>query len=1527
MTGGCLWTTGLVLLAVCVKIGLRADDGGAVFIREFTLIRRDHLPEDSLHEGPSSQKPEDPSSRTARSEEDRDTLWDAWGSWSECSRTCGGGASYSLRRCLSSKTCEGQNIKYRTCSNVDCPPDAGDFRAQQCSAHADVRYQGQYHEWLPVDNDPDNPCALKCKAKGSGLVVELAPKVLDGTRCYTESLDMCISGVCQIVGCDHELGSTAKEDNCGVCNGDGSSCRLVRGHYKSQHSSGKTEDTVVVIPYKSRHVRLVLKGPDHLYVESKTLQGVKGELELDSSGQYHLENTTLDYQKLSDKEVLRITGPLGADFTVKVQYASGADSVVQFIYYQPIVHRWRETDFFPCSVTCGGGYQLTSAECFDLRSGRVVVDQYCHYYPENIKPKPKLQECNMEPCLASDGYKQIMPYDLYHPLPRWESSPWTACSTSCGGGIQSRSVSCVEEDMQGIITPTEEWKCLYSPKSAILQPCNTFDCPTWLAQEWSPCTVTCGQGLRYRVVLCIDHRGLHAGGCNPTTKPHIKEECLVTVPCYKPAEKVPVEAKPLWHKQAIELEEVIVTEEPTFIPGPWQPCSRTCGAGIQQRAVKCQVLLSFSQTVADLPDDECEGVKPATSQPCYRTPCSGVEGQGRADEQEEEEGNPPQREELHDWEYEGFTECSESCGGGVQEAVVICLNKQTREAADQSLCVSSRRPPQLLQDCNTQPCPPRWETGVWSSCSATCGVGLMTRTVACTHSPSRDSNHTETLRDEECRMPKPSPVQACNRFDCPPMWDSRDWGKCSRSCGGGTQRREVLCKQRFSDGSVLELPDTFCPSKSPATQQSCAKQECPPQWVTTDWSPCSVTCGDGIQRLQAVCKRQGEDEQYQIVAPETCAPALKPTSIRACSLRPCEKNIKLEVIKPDPTILAQRKVYIQWRKGKKLQFVVGGYAYLLPWTSVVLRCPTRRFRKGHIQWLKEGRPLVSLPHLSITSQGYMKIQQLRPSDAGIYTCVAGQAQENFVLKVIGSKQKLSVPETGESWLLSDGQRKASQPDVASTGERFWELHISLNQYDNIVQRLLDLKGSILDEKEPDLTDSNEKNRSTMEDEETSELSSPLMLIADTHRLDEIIHNLSEGFGGPRGEQLIAQLLTELTMTQGENNESTLHPPEKAESSTQGPLLYKPNIKTHPTRLRGPMIIHRPRKVGVVSSSEVVVHVGMPVLLQRQVASVELKCEALGNPKPTITWTKSGKELHYNSRVGLLSDGSLRILSPSKVDEGLYTCIARNRLGFTSLSSQLQITGDKGSSCVQGNSMAVDGLLCPEKNNTSPSVELCHGQACPLRWRVAPWSPCSASCGGGIQSRRVSCVRGSEEGVSEVESQRCVGTGRRPSDTRPCNLQPCARWATTPWGPCHGHCVGPSLATQHRHVYCQDTKASKVPHRMCSGLQRPSSLKNCSTEACALQWRVGPWTQCTATCGRHGFQSRQVTCAHRRTGKAVREHHCTWRPRPPSWQRCNVLSCGRGECRDSTRYCEKVRQLELCPLPQFKSRCCQSCRDT
>lgn len=314
-------------------------------------------------------------------------------------------------------------------------------------------------------------------------------------------------------------------------------------------------------------------------------------------------------------------------------------------------------------------------------------------------------------------------------------------------------------------------------------------------------------------------------------------------------------------------------------------------------------------------------------------------------------------------------------------------------------------------------------------------------------------------------------------------------------------------------------------------------------------------------------------------------------------------------VKPEPTILAQNKVYIQWRKGKKLQLAVGGYAYLLPWTTVVLRCPTRHFRKGHIQWLKDGQPLSGVPHLSITPLGYVKIQQVRAPDAGVYTCVAGSAREHFVLQVIGSKQKLSVP---DSWPPSGGQQKVGQPD----GDRFPKLPISLNRYDNVVERLLELKGSLQGDKDT------EKTRATLEDQ------NPFVLITDTHRLDEITH---EGLGGPGGEQLIAQLLSELTLTQGETNESTLHPPEHAESSTQGPLLYRPNIKAHSSRPRRPVILQQSRNVEVVPSSDGVVHVGVPVLLQKHIPSLEMRCEVLGNPEPTRTWTKNGKKLQYSSR--------------------------------------------------------------------------------------------------------------------------------------------------------------------------------------------------------------------------------------------------------------------------------------------------------
>uniref|UniRef100_A0A8B9DPX1 ADAMTS-like protein 1 n=1 Tax=Anser cygnoides TaxID=8845 RepID=A0A8B9DPX1_ANSCY len=1558
---------------------------------------------------------------------------------------------------------------------------------------------------------------------------------------------------CQIVGCDRQLGSAVKEDNCGVCNGDGSTCRLVRGQYKSQLSANKLDDTVVAIPYGSRHVRLVLKGPDHLYLETKTLQGVKGENNLSSTGSFIVDNSSIDFQTFPDKEILRISGPLTADFTVKIRYAGAADCSVQFMFYQPIIHRWRETDFFPCSASCGGGYQLTSAECFDLRSNRIVADQYCHYYPENIKPKPKLQECNLNPCPASDGYKQIMPYDLYHPLPQWESTPWTACSSSCGGGIQSRSVSCVEEDIQGHISPVEEWKCMYTPKMPVVQPCNIFDCPKWLAQEWSPCTVTCGQGLRYRVVLCIDHRGMHTGGCSSKTKPHIKEECIVPTPCYKPKEKLPVEAKLPWYKQAQELEEgAVVSEEPSFIPEAWSSCSVTCGVGSQVRLVKCQVLLSFSQSVADLPIDECEGLKPVSQRACYSGPCSGEATEYTPEETDLLYGSLQEFDELYDWRYEGYTECSESCGGGKCKMFLCCMCFPSLSA-----CFSVRTPMDF-------------------TCSLTCGVGLQTRDVFCSHLLSRETNETVILADELCHKPKPSLVQACNRFDCPPSWYPTEWQECSQTCGGGVQKQDMLCKQRLADGSLLELPETFCSMPKPVTQQACKNEDRPNEWLLSDWSQCSVSCGEGTQSRNAICRKMLKTGGSVIINSSLCPPLPFSSLIRPCALATCARHNR-PAHKQSPHIVAVKKVYIQTRKQKKLHFIVGGYAYLLPKTSVILRCPTRRFRKSMITWEKDDKRLISSAHITIAPYSYMKIHRLKPSDTGTYTCIAGPAREHFVIKLIGSNKKL-IPGQPAVIREEESMRKASLNEALRTQEKHINGilfngskaekrgHIAepSSWYDDIVSRLLQHRGWPGENLESwEAQEPMERNVSSEEDQ-SREYNLPFTMVTEQKRLDDIMRNLSqqpEELKDIYTEQLVVQLAHDVFRSHLEHQESVLKASRRRVDSTSVEYPFHRCVSGFTSSLRTssaeallptsmdmtnslrrphqkPAILRKISAAQQLSASEVVTHLGQTVVLASGTLSVLLHCEAVGNPKPTISWAKNGEEVKYSDRMLLQPDDSLQILAPVEADVGFYACNASNALGSDSVSIAVTLAGkplikasratvmntelpavtvdigstvktiqranvtincqvagvpeaevtwfknkvklssahhlhdglllianvsladqglysckaanlrgevtessqlfvlepprplpnledltavlfstgtrppsvltspsgtkmaiSPGSSALIGKSShhsismlmllstikkkggggeggtllqkenyvnvslpcflpeyqwSVDKLMacsascghkgvqlpqlrclldgtevnishCKEKPKPALQPIACNRRDCPSRWMVTSWSPCTRSCGGGIQMRRVTCQWLTAKGSSvPMSNEACVQVSKRPVDTQNCNRQPCVEWVASSWGQCNGPCIGPQLAVQHRQILCQTKDGTSVSSDQCSALPRPLSTQNCWTDICGVHWRVSLWTMCTATCGNYGFQSRRVDCVHIRTNKPVLEHYCSWRPRPANWQRCNITPCENMECRDTTRYCEKVKQLKLCQLTHFKSRCCGTC---
>ena len=62
----------------------------------------------------------------------------------------------------------------------------------------------------------------------------------DGTRCRTNSLDVCITGHCEPVGCVRQLYSAAVLDCCGVCNGDGTTCAAKNGTHSVQHLGKKS---------------------------------------------------------------------------------------------------------------------------------------------------------------------------------------------------------------------------------------------------------------------------------------------------------------------------------------------------------------------------------------------------------------------------------------------------------------------------------------------------------------------------------------------------------------------------------------------------------------------------------------------------------------------------------------------------------------------------------------------------------------------------------------------------------------------------------------------------------------------------------------------------------------------------------------------------------------------------------------------------------------------------------------------------------------------------------------------------------------------------------------------------------------------------------------------------------------------------------------------------------------------------------------------------------------------------------------
>nr|XP_033775945.1 A disintegrin and metalloproteinase with thrombospondin motifs 7 isoform X2 [Geotrypetes seraphini] len=158
---------------------------------------------------------------------------------------------------------------------------------------------------------------------------------------------------------------------------------------------------------------------------------------------------------------------------------------------------------------------------------------------------------------------------------------------------------------------------------------------------------------------------------------------------------------------------------------------------------------------------------------------------------------------------------------------------------------------------------PQWETGNWSECSTTCGLGALWRTVQCS-----------TGKDTECDMTeKPIPAQRCYLRPCT-LWHVGNWSKCSKNCGGGVKIRDVQCVDT-RDQRLLRPFHCQAGLFKPPVQTSCHPEPCM-DWYSSSWRECSEACGGGVQERLVTCPESGR-----------CDETLKPNSTRPCNLQPC----------------------------------------------------------------------------------------------------------------------------------------------------------------------------------------------------------------------------------------------------------------------------------------------------------------------------------------------------------------------------------------------------------------------------------------------------------------------------------------------------------------------------------------------------------------------------------------------------------------------------------------------------------------
>ncbi|KAK6639908.1 hypothetical protein RUM43_008184 [Polyplax serrata] len=940
--------------------------------------------------------------------------WGPWQGYGECSRTCGGGVKKSYRDCDNprpqngGKYCTGRRVRYKSCGTRDCPEGSKGFREAQCSAFDynshNIHGVPSTVRWIPKYGlSGDDRCILYCRVFQSNLYYPLKEKVIDGTPCAPESFDICVNGQCKPAGCDHILSSDVRLDQCGKCGGNNDTCRLIQGFFNTS-AEEQGYRTVVRIPAGSSNLDIRQHGTqepgkrDDNFLVLK--DGVTGGRLLNNENilttfrkVIFYDGVALEYSGcLSPVERINASRPLKRDLLVEV--LSAGSLTPPDITYQYTVpksneqrYMWRflDDEWDSCDQVCNGERRRVMV-CVAVETNEIVGDSYCSSIR---KPQPIVEECNTncvlkwritgrsecssncgpgirritKECVQEiAGYREPYPVQniscLHLPNPpldveecegpcnifNWIYGDWSPCSKSCGSGIKIRDAFCAD----ALDRRVSDEKC-HAQEKIIESVCEPQNCPTWTYGEWSGCSVTCGTGVQTRGHWCqIDNKVIDRSYCYGETAPVTQKKCVMLCPSWSFSK--------------------------------WGQCSVTCGEGLRRRSLFCKT------TEGKVVDDTfCRG-KPKPPEKEMSERCGGIcppkhypQGNSIARNYQppynrrHKYPGRPRHDARYQWQPLQWDQCSKTCGNGTQKRPVICRTLYGQRVHD-GACMHLPKPP-VQQICVQRPCPNRWKyvwkTEPWSSCSKTCGRGERTRVVKCVKLPLDSSNAITSydyqhgaywvddgrVDDSNCdKQNKPRERRKCSNKLCPLTWIKGEWSRCSKECGEGYQNRTITCHQvnNYDWLDPTPISNDHCKSlERPAVSRVCKIRDCDAAlyWYPEKWLACTERCGrKGMQKMEYTCRNRHGNIVHKSECRKNDIPKPLPKS-KPCNRRPCDKiNCKEIQLQTDARTDGEYPILVG---GRKMPIYCKGMNTNNPTEYLTLQHPEDNYSKFSNRRLRE----------------------------------------------------------------------------------------------------------------------------------------------------------------------------------------------------------------------------------------------------------------------------------------------------------------------------------------------------------------------------------------------------------------------------------------------------------------------------------------------------------------------------------------------------------------------------------------------